>query len=161
MQDIQDLQEFLTTAIEIIFTLFFTLIALNFIIGLAKLWNLSKLSSYQNQASEFQPSPTHEPEFQLADFPQSAIPTTEELPEPIPVSTLTNSALPNLETLAFLIEKSQQATIRTAARRLGIAIRVNGHYQRLAILRTQLKAKLKTNPDEVAQVLAELTAVAA
>jgi hypothetical protein len=57
------------------------------------------------------------------------------------------------ESLALLIQQLPQPRIRTAARRLGIADRVDGRYQRLGILRTQLEAKLKSQPMEVAQVL--------
>ncbi|BAZ40250.1 hypothetical protein NIES4101_62110 [Calothrix sp. NIES-4101] len=55
--------------------------------------------------------------------------------------------------LEELIQKLPQGRIRTAARRLGIADRVDGKYQKLAVLRMQLRAKLESQSVEVAQVL--------
>ena len=50
------------------------------------------------------------------------------------------------ESLKLLIQQLPQSRIRTAARRLGIADKVDGHYQRLAILRSQLQANLLCQP---------------
>jgi cellulose biosynthesis protein BcsQ len=59
----------------------------------------------------------------------------------------------DVESLEQLIQKLPQSRVRTAARRLGIADRVDGKYQKLAVLRMQLQAKLESQPMEVAQVL--------
>jgi hypothetical protein len=62
----------------------------------------------------------------------------------------------NTEALTLLIQKLPQCRIRTAARRLGIADRVDGKYQKLGILRMQLKGKLESQPMEIARILGEL-----
>ena len=60
------------------------------------------------------------------------------------------------ESLEELIQNLPQSRIRTAARRLGIGDRINGKYQKLAVLRTQIQSKLKTQPQQVARILNEI-----
>lgn len=55
--------------------------------------------------------------------------------------------------LEQLIQKLPQSRVRTVARRLGIAVRVDGKYQKLVVLRMELKAKLESQPMKVTQVL--------
>jgi hypothetical protein len=62
----------------------------------------------------------------------------------------------DIESLKLLIQQLAQPQIRTAARRLGIADKVDGKYQKLGILRTQLQAKLKSQPQEAAQILSKV-----
>jgi hypothetical protein len=62
----------------------------------------------------------------------------------------------DIESLQQLIQKLPQPRIRTAARRLGIADKVDGKYQKLAVLRTQIEAKLKTQPQQVERILNEI-----
>jgi hypothetical protein len=62
----------------------------------------------------------------------------------------------DIKLLQQLIQKLPQPRIRTAARRLGIADKVDGKYQKLAVLRTQIEAKLKTQPQQVERILNEI-----
>jgi hypothetical protein len=151
----QDIQDFLTNAILAIATLYAILMILDLFAGLVKLWNAC-VQRQNNTAYSVNDK-------QLTDqliSPASNKPVNnlESLSIPIADSTAP-SITDNIDTesLTLLIEKLPQPRIRTAARRLGIADKVNGHYQRLAMLRTQLKAKLTSQPKEVARVLSELT----
>ena len=60
------------------------------------------------------------------------------------------------ESLEQLIRDLPQSRIRTAARRLGIGDKINGKYQKLAVLRTQIQTKLETQPQQVARILNEI-----
>ncbi|MDJ0675057.1 MAG: hypothetical protein QNJ36_06715 [Calothrix sp. MO_167.B42] len=60
------------------------------------------------------------------------------------------------ESLEELIQNLPQSRIRTAARRLGIGDKINGKYQKLAVLRTKIQTKLKTQPQQVEIILNEI-----
>ncbi len=62
----------------------------------------------------------------------------------------------DIEFLKLLIQQLPQTQIRTAARRLGIADKVDGKYQKLGVLRTELQSKLKSQPQKVAQILSKV-----
>lgn len=151
----QNTQDFLTNAILAIATVYAILMILDFFAGLVKLWN----ACTQQQNNEAY-SVNDKQVTDKTTSPASLEPVNdlESLSIPIADST-TPSTTDDIDTesLTLLIEKLPQPRIRTAARRLGIADKVNGHYQRLAILRTQLKAKLTSQPTEVARVLSEMT----
>ncbi|MBD2205614.1 aminoglycoside phosphotransferase [Calothrix sp. FACHB-1219] len=151
----QDIQDFLANAILAIATLYAILMILDLFAGLVKLWNAcgqrQNNTAYQVNDEEVAEKPTSQPSNKPVNNPESLS---------IPVADSTAPSRTDdidTESLTLLIEKLPQPRIRTAARRLGIADKVNGHYQRLAILRTQLKAKLTSQPKEVARVLSELT----
>ncbi|MBD2208250.1 hypothetical protein [Calothrix sp. FACHB-168] len=55
-----------------------------------------------------------------------------------------------------MIQQLAQPRVRTAARRLGIPDKIDGHYQRLAVLRSHLQTLLLSQPTEVARVLSQL-----
>lgn len=162
MQHFPEIQTILAAAIEIIIALFFSMMALDFLTGLVKLWNCSESNlSYQKQQRSSQQLMTPQsPDTPPAISSQSAAPVM--LNEPLQVLTksqlhYTEQAAVDREGLVLLIEKSKQKTIRSAAKQLGIAVRVNGRYQRLDYLRAQIKFFLKSQPDEVRRVFVQLT----
>ena len=156
-----ELQNILTAAIEIIPGVFFTLMAVDLIAGLLKLWDCTRsqteailqleapdaLSAFAAQTA------TPEPEENLEFLPSEIQPQTGFMPETI--------AEIDSQAIALSIQKSKQATIRTVAQQLGVPIRVNSRYQRLDYLRAQLFALLKSQPHEVARIFAQLGAIAA
>jgi hypothetical protein len=151
----QDIQDFLTNAIIAIATLYAILVILDLLAGLRQLWNAC---TQQQNNTEYQVN--HKQLTDKTTSPTSLEPVNN--PESLSISVADSTAPSttddiDTESLTLLIEKLPQPRIRTAARRLGIADKVNGHYQRLAILRTQLKAKLTSQPTEVARVLSEMT----
>ncbi len=151
----QNVQNYLTTAILVIFTTCIAVIALNLCMGLVQLWNHcgkaeSNATNYLTEKSDTKQlpqglKPAHNPKVTSIKLPDHAVSTAA-----------VNDA--STELLALFIQKLPQTRLRTAARRLGIADKLNGRYQQLAILRTQLTAKLKSEPQEVARVIAQLTA---
>ncbi|MBD2198359.1 MULTISPECIES: hypothetical protein [Calothrix] len=151
----QNTQDFLTNAILAIATLYAILMILDFFAGLVKLWNAC---TQQQNNTAYQVN--HKQVIDKTTTPASNKPVNNPESLSIPVADSTAPSITDnidTESLTLLIEKLPQPRIRTAARRLGIADKVNGHYQRLAILRTQLKAKLTSQPKEVARVLSEMT----
>ncbi len=153
----QNLQDFLTIAIVIIPAAYTILMILDLSAALVQLWNrCAKQESdtvspvNQKQVAQTTISPPSEKPVDVNNPQSPSILLTE-------CTTSTTADDTDTEFLAILIQQLPQTRIRTAARRLGIADKVNGRYQRLAILRTQLKAKLKSQPMEVARVLSELT----
>jgi hypothetical protein len=161
MYELQDIQNLLTAAIEIIPAVFFTLMAVDLIAGLVKLWdcNLSQTKPILQVES---------PNELLALATQTATPEPEDKPEFLPSEIQAKTSfMPETpdeidsQAIALLIEKSKLAKIRTVAQQLGIAIRVNGRYQRLDYLRAQLFALLKSQPHEVTRTFAQLEAEAA
>ena len=56
----------------------------------------------------------------------------------------------------MLIYKCKQAAIRSVAKQLGIAVRVNNRYQKLDYFRAQIKHIFKFQPDEVRQFFGQL-----
>jgi hypothetical protein len=150
----QNIQDYLTTAILVISTTSVAVIALNLCTGLVQLWNrCSKTQSNTKYCLVEKPDTTQPPQiFQPVDNPKA---TSTNLPEHTLPTPALNDAYTEL--LALHIQKLPQTLVRTAARRLGIADKVDGRYQRLAILRTQLHHMLKSQPQEVARVIAQLT----
>jgi hypothetical protein len=53
----------------------------------------------------------------------------------------------NTEALALLIQKLPQSRIRTVARRLGIADRVDGKYQKLGIFENATQSEIRISTD--------------
>jgi hypothetical protein len=151
----QNLQDFLTITIVIIPAAYTMLMILDLSAALVQLWN--RCAKQESDTV----SPVNQKQ-----VPQTTISPPSEKPVDNPQSpsilltdctASTTADDTDTESLALLIQQLPQSRIRTAARRLGIADKVNGRYQRLAILRTQLKAKLKSQPMEVARVLSQLT----
>jgi hypothetical protein len=151
----QDIQDFLKNAILAIATVYATLMILDLFAGLVQLWNAC--GQRQNNTAY---SVNDKQVTDKLISPASLEPVNNLESLSIPVADTTAPSRTDdidTESLTLLIEKLPQPRIRTAARRLGIADKVNGHYQRLAILRTQMKAKLTSQPTEVARVLSEVT----
>jgi hypothetical protein len=169
MENTQDFLNALTITLVLAFG---SLIMLDLFTGLVDLWN--QLENHKSQVQyqlphklETQGTATKEAEYWACS--PCSLP-----PSPLPFLTLpylkiaskvvkntpsfTNIAANNVNTeaLALLIQKLPQSRIRTAARRLGIADRVDGKYQKLGILRMQLTGKLELQPMEVARILGEL-----
>ena len=148
MQDTQDFFNVLTIALVLAFI---TLILLDFFAGLLDLWN--QLDKKESKAIDLL---AHKLEAQRTTALPYLKPTSKLIHIKIPSSdyiALNKTNDIDTESLAFLIKQLPQTRIRTAARRLGIADKVNGKYQKLGVLRTQLQAKLKCQPTEVARVL--------
>ncbi|QLE59800.1 aminoglycoside phosphotransferase [Nostoc sp. TCL26-01] len=151
----QDIQDFLTNAILAIATVYAILMILDLFAGLVQLWNAC---NHQQNNTAYSVNDKQVTDQLISPASNKPVNNPESLSIPVADSTAP-STTDNIDTesLTLLIEKLPQPRIRTAARRLGIADKVNGHYQRLAILRTQLKAKLTSQPTEVARVLSEMT----
>lgn len=155
------LQNLLTAAIEIIPGVFFTLMAVDLIAGLVKLWDCTR--------SQTEPILQQEaPNELLALAAQTATPEPEDKSEFLPSEIQAQTGfMPetiaeiDLQAIALSIQKSKLATIRTVAQQLGVPIRVNSRYQRLDYLRAQLLSLLKSQPHEVARIFAQLGAEAA
>ncbi|MDJ0733558.1 MAG: hypothetical protein QNJ47_05620 [Nostocaceae cyanobacterium] len=148
MQDIQELLNALTIALILAFT---TLMLLDLFADLVNLW--TQLDKKKIQAVNSLPQ---KPEIEQA----TSLPYLKKTNKFVPINTPTTNSLAStkansvdIESLVLLIQKLPQSRIRTAARRLGIADKVDGKYQKLGVLRTQLKAKLKSQPIEAVQVL--------
>ncbi len=148
MESTQDFLNALTIALVLAFA---TLIMFDFFAGLVDLWK--QAGNYNSIAvqSLSQKPPTYR---------TNTLPYLKPVSEIVRVNTqqadyigvnVANKV--DTESIEILIQRLPQARIRTAGRRLGIADRVDGKYQKLGILRTQLKAKLASQPAEVAKVL--------
>ncbi|MEA5574573.1 hypothetical protein [Calothrix sp. UHCC 0171] len=124
---------------------FLLLILFDFCAGLINLWNS------QNQhliSSSCKPQIEDNPK--LSNFK----PLVKQLnPTKYEDIATNNSNEIDTESLEKLIQNLPQTRIRTAARRLGIADKVDGKYEKLRVLRMHLQSKLKTQPQQVAQVL--------
>lgn len=149
----QDTQEFLNTLTILFVLAIATLILLDFFAGLVNLWiqlNKQKIQVVNSLPHTLEPKKTTTLPY-LKPI-NKFVHTTPEAD--YTASTTANSV--DTESLILLIQKLPQSRIRTAARRLGIGDKVDGKYQKLGILRTQLKVKLQSQPMEVAQVLEKL-----
>jgi hypothetical protein len=144
MENTQDFLNALTITLVLAFG---SLIILDLFTGLVDLWN-----QLDNHESQVQHQLAHKLETQrTVTLPYLKI--AREVVQDIPSYAVIAANNVNTEALALLIHKLPQSRIRTVARRLGIADRVDGKYQKLGILRMQLKGKLELQPMEVAQVL--------
>jgi hypothetical protein len=133
--------------IVLMFT-FAILITYDFCIGLVNLWDCQNLNSLPSKPN--------------AEI-NNTLPYLKPVAKFVRVNTVQTKYLTikiannvDIESLQQLIQKLPQPRIRTAARRLGIADRVDGKYQKLAVLRTQIEAKLKTQPQQVERILNEI-----
>ncbi len=144
MENTQDFLNALAIALVLAFA---SLIMLDLFTGLVDLWN-----QLDNHESKVQYQLPHKLEMQkTVTLPYLKIASKVVQNTPSFTNIAANNV--NTEALALLIQKLPQSRIRTAARRLGIADRVDGKYQKLGVLRMQLKGKLELQPMEVAQVL--------
>ena len=136
------------------------MMVLDFVTGLVKLWHgYNSDLSYCKQLTPQQLPASRSPDTPPAISTQARL-VTEPLQERTkPRSNHLKEPAIDSEALALLIEKGKQATIRSAAKQLGIAVRVNGRYQRLDYLRAQIKFILKFHPYQVAQVFSEVAEV--
>lgn len=148
-----DLQNFMTLVIEIVLALFFTIMALDFVTGLVQLWHCcdSKLSYRQQQLTPQQLTVSQSPDTPPAISTQARLVTEQLEKRTKPRSNHIEEAAVDSEALALSIDKGKQATIRSVAKQLVIAVRVNDRYQRLDYLRDQIKDILKSQPKRVRQ----------
>jgi hypothetical protein len=127
---------------------FVLLILFDFCVGLLNLWDSQNqhliASSSQSKIEENPTLPKLQPIVKQLNAPKSEYIATNNVDE---IDT---------GTLEKLIQNLPQTRIRTAARRLGIADKVEGKHQKLGLLRMHLQTKLKTQPQQVAQVLNEI-----
>jgi hypothetical protein len=147
MENTQDFLNALTITLVLAFG---SLIMLDLFTGLVDLWD--QLDNHENEVQHQLPHKLKIQRNVTLPYLKIARDVVKNTP------SFTNIAANNLNTeaLALLIQKLPQSRIRTAARRLGIADRVDGKYQKLGVLRKQLKGKLELQPMEVARVLGEL-----
>jgi hypothetical protein len=153
MENIQEFLNALTIALVLAFT---TLIIFNFFVGLLDLWKLSGNTSESKAVDSL----TRNPETSRINTlpylkPVSKVVINKQLADDIASNTANNV---DTEFLKLLIQQLPQPRVCTAARRLGIPDKVDGHYQRLAVLRSQLQTLLLSQPSEVARVLSQLKA---
>ncbi|NJL11301.1 MAG: aminoglycoside phosphotransferase [Calothrix sp. SM1_7_51] len=148
----QNIQDVLTNAIIVIVATCAIAIALDLFVGLINLWKHS--ATIANNTTY---SLTEQPNILT---PQSTIATDN--PKPL-FTNFTDSATDNIVTediniqsLENFITKLSSSHLRTVARRLGIADKLDGRYKGVAILRKQLKEKLSSQPSLVARVLTQL-----
>lgn len=150
----ENTQEFLNALNITLVLAFTTLITFNFCVGLIDLWKQS--GNYKSKAVD-----------SLPRNPETSRINTLPYLKPVSKVVLINQQLADniasnpannvdTESLKLLIQKLPQPRIRTAARRLGIPDKVDRKYQKLGVLRTQLQAKLKSQPQEVARILHEV-----
>jgi hypothetical protein len=146
----ENTQIVLNALIIVLMFAFAILITYDFCAGLVNLWDC------QSQGSNSLPS---KPNTEI----NNTLPYLKPVAKFVRVNTVQTKYLTikiannvDIESLQQLIQKLPQPRIRTAARRLGIADRVDGKYQKLAVLRTQIEAKLKTQPQQVERILNEI-----
>lgn len=144
MENTQDFLNALTIALVLAFA---ALMGFDFFAGLVDLWHRSGCSLPQKPEPEINATL---PYLKLV----SKVVEINTLKADYIVPTTANDV--DTESLILLIQQLPQPRIRTAARRLGIADKVDGKYQRLSVLRSILKAKLKSQPIEVAEVLSKM-----
>lgn len=143
----ENTQEFLNALTIALVFAFATLIMFDFFAGLVDLWHRSGCSLPQQPEPEINATL---PYLKLV----SKVVQINTLKADYIAPTIANNV--DTESLTLLIQQLPQPRIRTAARRLGIADKVDGKYQRLGVLRSQLKAKLKSQPIEVGEVLSQM-----
>jgi hypothetical protein len=154
MENTQEFLNALTIALVLAFTM---LIILNLFAGLWDLWKQSGNTSFSKAVKSL----THNQEAERINSLPYLKPVSKivrintQLADSIASNTANNV---DTESLAVLIQQLPQPRVRTAARRLGIADKVDGHYQRLAVLRSHLQTLLLSQPTEVARVLSQLKA---
>ncbi len=153
MENTQEFLNALTIALVLAFT---TLITFNFLVGLVDLWK--KSGNYESKAVDSLPCNPETSRINTLPYlkPVSKIVRiNQQFANDIASNTANNV---DTESLKLLIQQLPQPRVRTAARRLGIPDKVDGHYQRLGVLRSQLQAKLLSQPMEVARVLNQFKA---
>lgn len=137
----ENTQVILNTLIVAIIFAIALLMLIDFCIGLINLWDSQRKESSQADIEENTTLPDLVPVVKQENIPQARY-----------IVPCKNHEI-DTESLKQLIQKLPQSRLRTAARRLGISDRVDGKYQKLAVLRMQLQAKLQSQPKEVEQVL--------
>lgn len=144
MENTQDFLNFLTITLVLAFA---ALITFDFFNGLVDLWNQPGKAIYLLPRK-------------LETERTSTLPYLKPVSKVVRVNyqrtvCITSNTANNVDikSLKLLIQQLPQTQIRTAARRLGIADKVDGKYQRLGVLRTQIQALLKSQPQEVARIL--------
>ncbi len=149
----QNTQEFLNTLTIAVVLVIATLIMLDFFAGLVNLW--TQLNKQEIHTINSLP---HKPKQSKAStFP--CLKRTSKFVQIIPETDYIASEPANsvdTKSLTLMIQNLPQSRIRTAARRLGIRDRIDGKYQRLAVLRMQIQNKLKTQPQQVTRILNEI-----
>ena len=138
----------LNTLITTIIFAFVLLILLDFCAGLINLWDS------QNQVLI---PISSQPKIEENPTITNLKPVVKQLHAPKSEYVITNSSDEiDTESLEKLIQNLPKTRIRTAARRLGIADKVDGRYEKVAVLRSHLQTKLKTQPQQVSRVLSEI-----
>jgi hypothetical protein len=137
----ENTQDFLNILVALLMIAFAILMLIDFCMGLINLWDCQREESSQADIEENPILPDLVPVVKQANIPQARYIVPSHKDEI------------NTESLEQLIQKFPQSRLRTAARRLGIADRVDGKYQKLAVLKMELQAKLQSQPREVEQVL--------
>jgi hypothetical protein len=137
----ENIQIILNTLVAVLMVTFALLIVVDFCAGLINLWDCQSTYFSQPETGENPQLTDLTPVVKQVNAPQAryTVPSKKDQ-----IDT---------ESLKQLIQKLPQSRVRTAARRLGIADRIDGKYQKLAVLRMQLQAKLRSQPREVEQVL--------
>ncbi|GJD19266.1 hypothetical protein RIVM261_042220 [Rivularia sp. IAM M-261] len=139
----QNIQDCLTIIIVVLFNLATAMIALDLSITLVQLWNrIADIDSCLLQVNN------------VTTFQHEVINDTILSPN-VPSDCITETITPevDVESLALLIQKLSQTRARTAAKRLGISDKVDGKYQKLGILRMKLQEALKSQPENVKEVI--------
>ncbi|AKG21320.1 hypothetical protein IJ00_08420 [Calothrix sp. 336/3] len=137
----ENTQDFLNILVALLMIAFAILMLIDFCMGLINLWDCQREKSSQADIEQNPTLPDLAPMVKQVNIPQARYTVPSRKNE---IDT---------ESLQQLIQKLPQSRLRTGARRLGIAVRVDGKYQKLAVLRIELQAKLRSQPMEVAQVL--------
>lgn len=125
----QNIQDCLTIIIVVLFNLATAMIALDLSITLVQLWN--RIADANSCSLQVNKTTTFQHEEVNSDTILS--PTVS-----VDCNTQSSTDEVDVESLALLIQKLPQTRARTAAKRLGISDKVDGKYQKLTILRTQL-----------------------
>ncbi|BAY93664.1 MULTISPECIES: hypothetical protein [unclassified Tolypothrix] len=153
----ENTQEFLNALMIALVLAFTTLIILNLFVGLWDLWKQSGKTSFSKAVQSL----TRNQEAERIN----SLPYLKPVSKIVRIKTqLADSIVSNTannvdtESLAVLIQQLPQPRVRTAARRLGIPDKIDGQYQRLAVLRSHLQTLLLSQPTEVARVLNQLKA---
>ena len=146
----ENTQDFLNLLAITLVLAFATLITFDFLTGLIDLWNQPGKAMYSLPRK-------------LETEKTNTLPYLKPVSKVVRVNyqqadTIASNTANNvdIESLKLLIQQLPQPQIRTTARRLGIADKVDGKYQRLGVLRAQIQAKLKSQPQEVAQILSKV-----
>jgi hypothetical protein len=137
----ENTQNFLNILVALLMIAFTILMLIDFCMGLINLWDCQREESSQADIEENPTLPNLTPVLKQVNALQARY------------TVLSSKDEIDTESLKQLIQKLPQSRLRTAARRLGIADRVDGKYQKLAVLRMELQAQLRSQPKEVEQVL--------